>query len=255
MYSFGWCKGIDEAETLRSLGFDYIECTLTSLMLENQSEFEKVLPKFIDSPLPPLAFNVFFPNGLHVVGPDTDSERIRRYVSRAASALNRIGARTVVLGSGRARHVPDGWDRGRAEEQFSQLLGWMGDEFDGTGVTVAIEPLNRKETNLVNSVAEAVVFARQANRRSIQVLADFYHMDEENEPLDTLVEHKDWLAHIHLADTGRLSPGTGQYPYGPFLESLKKAGYSGLISAECNTNHPEEELPAALAFMKACFTE
>lgn len=253
MYSFGWCRGIDDAEMLQRLGFDYIECTVTSLKLEDDTEFEKVLPKYTDSPLPILAFNVFFPGDLPVVGPNTDTDRIRRYVSKAAYALNRIGARIVVLGSGRARNVPEGWDRGRAEEQFSQLLDWMGDEFDGTDVIVAIEPLNKKETNLINSVSDAVVFAQQVNRRSVRVLADFYHMDEENEPLDTLVEHKDWLAHIHLADSGRLSPGTGQYPYSHFVQTLKKAGYSGLISAECTAKNPEEELPAALEFMKNMF--
>ncbi|MBE1440907.1 sugar phosphate isomerase/epimerase family protein [Paenibacillus sp. OAS669] len=253
MYSFGWCKGIDDAEMLCRLGFDYIECTVTSLKLEDKSEFEKVLPKYTESPLPVLAFNVFFPGGLYAVGPDTDSDRIRNYVSKAAYALNRIGARIVVLGSGRARNVPDGWEREHAEEQFLQLLDWMGDEFDGTGVTVAIEPLNKQETNLINSVCDAAAFARQVNRPSIRVLADFYHMDEENEPLDTLVEHKDWLAHIHLADTGRLSPGTGQYPYEQFAQILKKTGYSGLISAECSVKHPEEELPAALEFMKNRF--
>ncbi|MFC0215295.1 sugar phosphate isomerase/epimerase family protein [Paenibacillus chartarius] len=253
MYSFGWCRGIEDAEMLRRLGFDYIECTVTSLKLEDESEFTQILPKYMDSPLPVLAFNVFFPGGLRVVGPEVDTERVRRYVSKAASALNRIGARIVVVGSGSARNVPDGWGRDRAEEQFVQLLGWMGDEFDGTGVTVAIEPLNQKETNLIHRVSDAAAFARELNRRSIRVLADFYHMDEENEPLDTLVEHKDWLAHIHLADTGRLSPGTGQYPYPQFAESLKNAGYSGLISAECSLNHPEQELPRALDFMKNVF--
>ncbi len=79
-------------------------------------------------------------------------------------------------------------------------------------------------------------------------------MNEENEPLGTLVEHKDWLAHIHLADTGRLSPGTGQYPYDSFVQALQKAGYTGLLSAECSVKHPDEELPAALAFMKKKFT-
>lgn len=253
MHTFGWCRGIDDAEMLQRLGFDFIECTVTSLKLEEESEFRKVLPKYTESPLPVLAFNVFFPSDFPVIGPHTDCDRIRKYVSRAAAALNRIGARIVVLGSGRARYVPDGWELGRSEEQFLQLLSWMGDEFDGSGVTVAIEPLNKKETNLINCVSEAVAFASQVNRRSIRVLADFYHMDEENEPLDTLVEHKDWLAHIHLADTGRLSPGTGQYPYDRFAQALTKAGYTGLLSAECSVEHPDEELPAALEFMKKKF--
>ena len=65
---------------------------------------------------------------------------------------------------------------------------------EGTRTTLAIEPLNRKESNIINSVAEGVRFARQVNRPEIRVLADFYHIDEEREPLDTLKTNGEWLA-------------------------------------------------------------
>ncbi|MFP3711872.1 TIM barrel protein, partial [Paraburkholderia sp. SIMBA_009] len=78
------------------------------------------------------------------------------------------------------------------------------------------EPLNRKESNLVNSVADGARLAKALNRPEVRGLADFYHMDEEAEPLDALREHCAWLAHIHLADTGRLNPGTGSYDYATF---------------------------------------
>ncbi len=253
MALFGWCRGIEDAALLRELGFDYIECALSALQLENEEEYRRRLSDYLDSPLPVSAFNVFFPAGIKVVGPDVDDGRVRRYVAKAAEALGRIGARIAVLGSGGARNIPDGWERARAEEQFLRLLDNIADEFEGTGVTLAIEPLNTKESNIVNSVTEAVRFVRQINRRPIRVLADFYHMDEENEPLDTLAEHKDWLAHIHIADTGRLSPGTGLYPYDRFADKLREAGYTGMISAECKVNEPEKELPASLAFMKQTF--
>ena len=74
---------------------------------------------------------------------------------------------------------------------------------------LVIEPLNRAESNIANSVAEGVRFAEAVSRPEVKVLADFYHMDEENEPLDELVVNAGWLAHVHLADTGRMSPGTG----------------------------------------------
>jgi sugar phosphate isomerase/epimerase len=253
MYSFGWCRGVEEAEMLKRIGFDYIECTLASLKLENEAVFNEKLPLYVNSPIPVLAFNVFFPGDIKVVGPEVDEERVRRYVHKAAAALNKIGAKTAVLGSGRSRNVPDGWDRKEAEEQFVQLLACISSEFSGTGVTLAIEPLNTKESNIVNSVSEGVMFAKQLNHPSIRVLADFYHMDEEKEPLHTLVENKDWLAHIHLADTGRLSPGTGQYPYTEFVAALQASGYSGMISAECTVKDPETELAASLAYMKRTF--
>ncbi|PZE22258.1 sugar phosphate isomerase/epimerase family protein [Paenibacillus xerothermodurans] len=250
MNQFGWCRGIQDAAMLQELGFDYIECALASLKLEDDEEYKKLLPSYLNSPIPVSAFNIFFPSDIKVVGPEVDKSRVRNYVAKAADALAKVGASVAVLGSGRSRNIPEGWEQARAENQFVDLLNWIADEFQGTGVTLAIEPLNTKESNIINSVSEGVYFAKQVNRAAIRGLADFYHMDEEKEPLNTLIENKDWLAHIHLADTGRLSPGTGQYPYDTFVANLKKAGYNGLISVECTVTDPEKQLPASLRFMR-----
>ncbi|WP_308635356.1 sugar phosphate isomerase/epimerase family protein [Paenibacillus silvisoli] len=255
MVAYGWCRGIEDAELVHAYGLDYIECPLSALQLENDAQHQELLPAYVDSPVPVYAFNVFFPGDLKVVGPDADKERIRRYLHRAAKAMNRAGAQIAVLGSGRARAIPEGWEWNRAEDQLLQLLSWTSEELTGSGVTLAIEPLNKKETNSILSVSEAVQFAKQINHASIRVLADFYHMDEEGEPLDTLTANKDWLAHIHIADTGRLSPGTGQYPYAEFAAQLLAAGYKGGISAECTVHEPSEELPAALSFMRQAFRQ
>lgn len=253
MYSFGWCSGIEDADKLKGLGFDFIECALTSLHLENDAVSAEKLPMYMNSPIPVRAFNIFFPGDLKVVGPDVDGERVKRYVHKAAMALNEIGARIAVLGSGRSRSVPEGWERKCAEEQFVWMLERISEEFAGTGVTLAIEPLNTKESNIVNSVSEAVSFAKLVNHPSIKVLADFYHMDEEREPLQTLVDNKNWLAHIHVADTGRFAPGSGQYPYPQFVAALRAAGYSGMISAECTVTNADAEYRSGLDFMKRSF--
>ncbi|RAP77527.1 sugar phosphate isomerase/epimerase family protein [Paenibacillus montanisoli] len=255
MVAYGWCRGIEDAQQLHAYGLDYIECPLSALQLENETQHQKLLPAYLESPLPVYAFNVFFPGDLKVVGPDADPERIRRYLHRAAKTMNRIGAKIAVLGSGRARAIPEGWEWNRAEDQLLLVLSWISEEFTGSGVTLAIEPLNKKETNLIGSVAEAVRFAKQINHSTIRVLADFYHMDEEGEALNTLTAHKDWLAHIHIADTGRLSPGTGQYPYAEFAAQLQAAGYKGGISAECTADDPGAQIPAGFAFMRQAFRQ
>jgi hypothetical protein len=96
-------------------------------------------------------------------------------------------------------------------------------------VTLVIEPLNRTEFNLVNSVEEGVHFAAQINRKQIRVLADFYHMDEESEPLDTLLEHGLWLAHIHVATQDEriqaLAPMITPRSSGISRRSAMEAGY------------------------------
>ena len=105
----------------------------------------------------------------------------------------------------------------------------------------------------INSVAEGVEFAKAVNRPSIRVLADFYHMDEENEPLETLLDNRDWLAHIHVADTGRLAPGTGVYPYARFVDLLRHADYDGMVSVECSWKDFVVEAKSAVEFLRSVF--
>lgn len=253
MVQFGWCTNIEKASLLEQAGYDYIECPVTSLKLEDEEAHKKALLSYKNSPLPVRAFNVFFSGDIRIVGPDVDKSQVRSYVEKAANALQKIGSQTAVLGSGRSRNIPEGWSHEQAEEQFLELLNWIADDFTGAGLTLAIEPLNRRESNLINSVSEAVQFAQQINRESVRVLADFYHMQLENEPLHTLIEHKDWLSHIHLADTNRSYPSDGEYPYDEFFKILNQAGYRGNLSVECNAKGSLEELTSSLQFLKDNF--
>jgi sugar phosphate isomerase/epimerase len=98
---------------------------------------------------------------------------------------------------------------------------------------VAIEPLNRGECNIITSYGEGVALARAVNRPNIQVLADIYHLEVESEPVSVIRAGADRLAHVHLADSGRLYPGSGTYPLREMFATLHELGYAGRASVEC----------------------
>lgn len=246
----GWCAPLRDAPLLERLGYAFIKAPLAPLGLEDAGTFAATRKAVAASLLPASAFNTLFPKDIRVVGPDVDARRVRGYLARAAELTGEAGAEVVVFGSGWARNAPDGWERARAEGQLTEALSWCADALEGTGCTLAIEPLNRKESNIINSVAEGVDFAERVNRPEIRVLADFYHMDEEQEPLEALKAHRDWLAHIHVADAGRRNPGTGSYDYDRFFGHLRAIGYAGMISAECTVEDPEADMRHSLAFMR-----
>lgn len=251
---FGCCCSIEQADIAHAAGFDYVECTVVSLLPEaNEAMFAPVLEKYRAAPLPVRACNVFFPGDLKVVGPEVDRLRVESYVRTALRRVRLIGADVVVFGSGKARMTPDGFARAEAEAQLVDFLQFVADVATTHGITVVIEPLNRKESNILNSVAEGVALAQRVNRRSIRVLADFYHMDEEQEPLRHLRDDKDWLAHIHVADTDRRAPGTGNYPYGQFVDFLRQANYDEMVSIECRWVDFAAEAGPACRFLRQVF--
>lgn len=235
---------------MRDVALDFVEVALAPLGIEDAAGFADAKRAIVRSALPTLAFNSFLPQDLRVVGPEADIPRFKAYLARAAELLAHGGARIVVYGSGWARNVPESYERARGEAQFIESLRLSAGALAGTGTTLVIEPLNRSESNIANSIAEGVYFAEAVGRPEVKVLADFYHMDQEDEPLEELVACRAWLCHIHLADAGRMSPGTGSCPYDRFFANLKAAGYTGLISAECGVNDREADMRASLAFLR-----
>jgi len=251
---FGCCCPIENAAIAHEAGFDYIECTVVSLLPEaTEALFAPVLEKYQASPIPILACNVFLPGDLKVVGSDVDQRRIRDYVQTAMRRVMLIGAKVVVFGSGKARMIPDGFTREHAEAQIVDFLHLVADEAEQHEITIAIEPLNRRESNILNSVPEGDAMAARVNRSSICNLADFYHMEEEREPLTNLVECKDRLAHVHVADSERRAPGTGSYPYTEFVQQLRSANYTGMVSVECRWENFAAEAAPACAYLRQLF--
>ncbi len=247
----GCCSTIDTAEAARAAGFDYLECTVVALAAEeDDAAFAATLERYRAAALPVWACNVFLPGDLKIVGPTVDQERVSRYVARALARVQAVGARVVVFGSGGARKVPEGFPREQAAQQIVQFLYLVADAAERTGITIAIEPLNRKECNIINGVAEAVEFAERVGRPSIRVLADFYHLDEEREPIAHLVRYRDWIVHTHVADSDRYAPGTGHYPYPAFAEALRQGGYAGMVSVECRWRDFAAEAGPAVEFLR-----
>lgn len=244
---FGVCTGIENAEIARSAGFTFVEPTVRSL--HGSKDFSFIQAAHAGAGLPTPTFNVFVPGELKITGPAVDLGKLQVYVAESLERVKSVGGELVVFGSGGARNIPDGFSRDTAWQQIIDFLRMTADECDKTGVSIAIEPLNRKESNVINSVAEGVGLAKAVDRPSIRVLADLYHMEEDAEPTDTVAENAVWLTHVHVADSGRLAPGTGSYPYAEFFGYLKSTGYSGRIAVECRWQDFEEEAGPAVAYL------
>lgn len=248
---FGWCGGLELIPDLEQAGLDYLELQIVPLNLEDDAAFAAAKSAVVGTELPIRAASLLYPRDVRLVGPEIDDARNRRYFSRVVEVLSRAGAGVVVLGSGKAREVPVDWSRQHAEAQLIETLDWSADMLRGSGITLALEPLNRKETNFINSVAEAVTIVKKLNRPEVRALADFYHMDEEHEPLSEAQRLAGSLAHVHVADSGRRNPGTGSYDYAAFFGALKARGYGGLISAECTIEGERvDALTKSVAFMR-----
>ena len=89
------------------------------------------------------------------------------------------------------------------------------------------------------------------NLPRIRVLADYYHMVKQNEPMEHLLDGGTWLQHAHTSDDERRFPGPEGYDQRRFLQYLKRARYNGRLSFECRA--PEDfdgEAKRAVEYMR-----
>lgn len=127
------------------------------------------------------------------------------------------------------------------------------------GVRLAIEPINRRETNLINSIDEAIALLSRvgAGDSILGLLPDTYHMNsEETSITDSLRKAAPHIFHFHVADSNRRYPGAGDLDFREILSQLKNEfGYQGWVSAE-TLPYPDAVTAAkrSLAHLQACLT-
>ena len=228
---FGVCTSSAKAAEAAAGGWDFVEENVQGYLRGLEPEWSA--PARAAVPVP--SANAMVPGQLKITGPDAKHEPLLEYMTRVLTRANAADLRTIVFGSGAARNVPDGWDRTAAVSQIAAFLNAIAPVAQANNVTIVIEPLNRGECNIINTVAEAMTYVRKVNHPNIQCLVDSYHMWLEDEPLSNLKEAMPWIKHVHLADKdGRVAPGeSGKSDYKPFFNVLKQGNYDGLISIEC----------------------
>lgn len=118
------------------------------------------------------------------------------------------------------------------------------------GLMIALEPLNRFESDLINTAEDVMRLIKDINHSAAKVLLDGFHMAIEEPDLEkAIVTAGDKLIHVQVSENYRGTPGTGQTPWQAFKTGLEKINYSGVMSIESFT--PEiKELAGAVCIWK-----
>ncbi len=248
---YGCCANQDSIAAVAAAGFDFCELPARALVpREDDRAALPILNALSQSLIPLEAYNQLIPADLPIVGPHVNYAVLREYLQRAFGRMAQLGGRVAVLGSGGARAIPDGWDRAKGLDQLAEALKIAVDESSRVGLVLAVEHLNSRECNVLNTVAECLSFIRERNIDGARVLADLYHLEVEHEPSEIVYKAAALLAHVHVAGGERKSPARPGYDYAGFAEALRSIGYDARVSAECGWDDFAAEAPEALAVMR-----
>jgi sugar phosphate isomerase/epimerase len=234
--SLGVFASYDHAKYLKDLGYTYIEESVGGFLLPKDGEtgFKDNLHSLHELKFPIWSYVVLLPGDLKTVGPNANHEGVLARTELALKRAKAAGSDYIVFGSGGSRNIPEGFDREQAWEQHIAVTKKMAPFAEKYGVTIAIEPLNRTETNLINSLAEGVRVVEAVKSPKVKLLCDIYHMLKEDESPDEIIKYGKHIVHCHIAEKEeRTPPGVKGDDFRPYLSALKKIGYNGGLSIEC----------------------
>jgi sugar phosphate isomerase/epimerase len=138
----------------------------------------------------------------------------------------------VIIGLIRGK-VLDSVKRPQAMQWLVEALRQCAAAANEKGIKLAVEPINRYETNLVNTVAEGLDLIGKAGAENVGLLLDTFHMNIEEPSLEASIRQAGRrLFHVHIADSNRWYPGAGHLDFARVVSALQQARYDGYLSAE-----------------------
>jgi sugar phosphate isomerase/epimerase len=228
---------LEKWRTIEALGYQGIE-----LRGGGDAEFKARLPELREGVLQGAVFSSICAILPVFVG-DFDNDKRREAIDRLKALLTaaaELGAAGVITPAAYGIHsnaLPPFKAPRTPEQDHSILLegfGELGEHARREGTKILIEPLNRYEDHMINRLEQATALCDQIGLGSVAIMADLFHMnvEEENSPA-SLVASRQWLAHLHGADSNRCEPGAGQTDFDAIRQALDRIDYAGFVALEC----------------------
>ena len=220
----------EDLARIKALGYDGVELAIRDPGLLDRG---RVLSALDAAGLPVPAIGTgqaFGEEGLSF----TDPERTVR--ARAVARMHahiplaeKLGA-LIIVGLIRGKSAGSR-DKSRVEEL---ILDAMREIAEGhPGCKFAIEPINRYETEFINTVDAGLRLLDRLKLDNVGLLLDTFHMNiEEPSMTRSIALAGERIFHFHIADSNRWHPDAGHIDFGAVIEALDRAGYRGWISAE-----------------------
>jgi D-psicose/D-tagatose/L-ribulose 3-epimerase len=162
-----------------------------------------------------------------------------------------LGGKVLVHGSPAQRSISPDDNSAEAWLRARDCFAAVGSAAEAAKVVYCIEPLSPRDTNFINTVAEAVRMVEATGSPAVRTMIDSCAAGQaETVPVAEVIDR--WLPtgnirHIHVNDTNRRGPGEGNVRFAPIFAALVRHAYSGIVSVEPFDYHPNGPASAARA--------
>ena len=245
--SFVWVspcstKAVKElAPKVKSMGFDILEIACENPELLDVQTIKEELAK---NELLGIICGVFGPERNICSFDPQIRENARKYILWLIDAAVAIGSEVVagpMYSSVGKAHLEDREERRKEWELAVMEIRTIADYAETKGIKLALEPLNRFETDMINTVSQGLVFINDVGRNNVGFHLDTFHMHlEEKSSPDAIRQAGDKIYHFHACENDRGVPGTGQVHWQEISAALKSVNYQGPVVIESFTSQVKE---------------
>lgn len=168
----------------------------------------------------------------HLVSGDADQrDRAKQFIRSIIDMGGPFGA-PAIIGSMQGRWS-EAVDRETAMGYLSDAVNELGQHARQYNTPLIYEPINRYESNMINSVTNGVEFLKSIGNDNVKLLADLFHMNIEDVDIAASIrDSAGYIGHVHFVDSNRRPAGCGHIDFAPIAAALKEINYNRYASAE-----------------------
>jgi D-psicose/D-tagatose/L-ribulose 3-epimerase len=220
-------------DRLKATGYDGVE--LPVFDTDDPAHFEMIGGMLKDLGLDCTAVTVCPDEARNPISPDAANrqgaiDHLKRVLDCAAGAGAEVlcGPYYQVLGQFTGLY-PTEIELGNAAEVHRAVA----DHAESLNIKLGIESLNRFESHLLNTMAQARAYVQRVDKPAFGTMYDTFHANiEEKNPLEALKDNLDVVNHVHISENDRGTPGRGHCPLVETIQFLKQSGYDNWITIE-----------------------
>ena len=221
-------------EHVRDLGFDAIDINVIELPPPFPPH---ELRQRLEGARLQAALGTLLDSRRDITSPDAECRRAGiDFLKGMLRLCSEVGARALIgpyHSEVRRQRLDVGLARAERWERCVEGLAAVAREAERLCVTMAIEPLNRYESDFLTTTADGVHLCELVGSRSVGLLLDTYHMNiEEREVGGAFRAAKGHVAHIHLCENDRGAPGSGHIDWRGVRDAVHEVGYTGVCTIE-----------------------